>query len=95
MSVILHVLWAEDGVADLGLLERNFITEQWVRKEIEVIAVRGLVVDGAVAFVSVQVDQVGIILAIVEAVGCAWVTLLEQFWDVSTLHGGNVEKGDT
>ena len=91
MSVVLHVFGAEDGVADPGLAQRNFVTEQCVREEIEVIAVRSLVVDGTVAFVSVQVDQVWIILTIVEAVGRARVALLEELGHVCTLNLRNAQ----
>ena len=77
VCVILHGIRAKDGVTIRRLCKWYFITEEWVREEIEVIAIRRLVIDTAVAFVTVQVDQVWIILAIVEAVGSAWVALLE------------------
>ena len=86
VGVVLHVLGAKDGVTEWGLVQGDFVTEQWIREEIEVVAVRRLVVDAAVAFVSIQVDQVWIILAIVEAVGRARVALLEQVGDVRSLH---------
>lgn len=78
MRVKLHVLGPEDGITSWVLSERYLVAEKGVIKEIEVIAVRGLVFDAAVAFVAVQVDQVRIVLTIVEAVCCAGVALLEQ-----------------
>ena len=95
VGVVLHVFGAEDGVAKRRLVQGNLVAEQWVREEVEVIAVCWLVVDAAVAFVSVQVDQVWIILAIVEAVGRARIALLEQLRDVGALHVDDVQKSES
>ena len=78
VSVELHAFRSEDGGTVWGLGQGHLITEQWIREEIEVIAIRRFVIDAAVTFVSVEVDQVWIILAIVETIGCARVALLEQ-----------------
>ena len=86
MSVVLHVVVTKDSVAIVRLSKRDFIAKQWITEEIEVITVSCLVFDSTVAFVSVQVNQVWIILAVIKAVGSAWVALFEQLGYVSTLN---------
>jgi hypothetical protein len=71
------VFWSKDGAASIVLGKGDFIAKQRVIKVIEVITVSCLVLDGTVAFVSVQVDEVCIILAVIETVGCARVALFE------------------
>ena len=82
MRVELHILWAENGVACIALLQRDLVAQKRIGEEIEVIAVGGLVVDAAVAFVAVEINEVWVVLAIVESVCCARVALLEQKGDV-------------
>lgn len=86
VSVVLHVCRPEDGVTGSGLGQGHFVAKQWIREEIEVIAVRRFVFDAAVTFVSIQVDQVRIVLAIVVAVSRTRVALLEELWHVRGLH---------
>lgn len=89
VCVVLHILWTEYAVTCLTFCERDLVAEEWVGEEIEVIAVSGLVIDAAVAFVTIQVNQIGVVLAIVETVGGTGVALLEQKGDMSRLHLGD------
>ena len=56
VSVVLHVSSTEDRVTVWGFSQGNFIAEQGVWEEVEIITIRRLVRDAAVAFVSIQVD---------------------------------------